>query len=56
MLEAQGAGNGARRSMATEMVTRAGGRVDACASVLRAGGRCACDCETAPRPAGSDPR
>ncbi|MGZ5238642.1 MAG: S8 family peptidase [Caldimonas sp.] len=47
MLEAQGRNAGERRSVASELVVGADGRIDSCASLGRAGAACACDCATA---------
>jgi subtilisin family serine protease len=47
MLDAQARGGKARAAIATDLVRRADGRVDACASLMRAGAACACGCDGA---------
>ena len=47
MLEAQGRARGEQESVARELVTKADGRIDTCASLSRAGAICACDCAAA---------
>jgi hypothetical protein len=44
MLEAQGKTSSHPGSVAAELVINADGRIDSCASLLRAGAACACDC------------
>lgn len=47
MLEAQARTSGAHPAVASELVTRGDGQIDACASLSRAGAACACDCSAA---------
>ena len=51
MLDAQTRGGKARTAIAADLVRRADGRVDACASLARAGAVCACACDAASRTA-----
>lgn len=51
MLDAQTRGGKARTAIAADLVRRADGRVDACASLARAGAACACACDAASRTA-----
>lgn len=51
MLDARARGGRARTAIAADLVRRADGRVDACASLTRAGAACACGCDGASRTA-----
>ena len=51
MVDAQTRGGKARTAIAADLVRRADGRVDACASLARAGAACACACDAASRTA-----
>jgi subtilisin family serine protease len=44
MLEAQARTSGSAEAIAAELVVKTDGRIDSCASLLRAGAACACDC------------
>ena len=54
MLEARAAAIGAARPVRADLVSRADGRIDSCASLARAGAACACDCASAASLAVSD--
>jgi subtilisin family serine protease len=55
MVEARASRTAVSRSLGGDLVVGADGRVDACASLLKAGARCACDCP-ADRLAATDAR
>ena len=55
MVEARGTRTAAPRAVGGDLVVGADGRIDACASLLKAGARCACDCP-ADRLAATDAR